>query len=67
MIDGNISDLFFNTDCDDAKVIEGGKFVRFDEDKLRESAVMFLGCLNRLGVQFLPTPRALVADFLRRV
>lgn len=66
-VDTNISDLFFNTDCDDAKVMDKGQFVRFDETKLLESADMTLGCLKRLGVQDLPTPAELVTDFLVRV
>lgn len=66
-VDTNISDLFFNTDHDDAVLTESGNFVGYDDAKLLDSADMTLQCLGRLGVQDLPTPRELVQDFHGRV
>jgi hypothetical protein len=67
-IDGNISDLFFNTDltgaheeCDDDK-----DFAGYDTNKLREEARMFLACLDRLGVA-VPSVDALLEDFNGRL
>lgn len=69
-IDGDISDLFFNLDHDDAIIdddTQGGP-TGFDEAKLKASAVELLARLRRLGCDVsLPLPDALVADFLRRL
>lgn len=65
-IDTNISDLFFNTDLSDTRVMENGQFARYDEGKMRTEAELFLGCLERLGVP-VPSPEDLVADYYARV
>lgn len=66
-VNGNISDLFFNTDHDGATIMEQGKFAGFDDSKLRDDAEMFLGCLDRLGLTDLPSAPELVQDFHGRV
>ena len=68
-IDGNISDLFFNTDLSAAHLTakeNGGEFAGWDHDKLQEEAKSFLGCLERLGVP-VPSVDDLTADFYSRV
>ncbi len=56
-VDGNISDLFFNTE----HVFGDG-----DYPELQQEAQDFLDCLDRLGVA---TPNAgdLIADFMNRL
>lgn len=66
-VDTNISDLFFNTDHDNAVLTEGKTFAGYDDAKLLDNAEMTLGCLKRLGVQDLPAARELVQDFHGRV
>lgn len=66
-IDGNISDLFFNTDLGAARINNGdGQFVGFDDAVLREEATQFLACLDRLGVP-IPAVNDLIDDFHRRL
>ena len=63
MIDGNISDLFFNTDVNVAAEHDlHGNFTGYNETKLRNEAEMFLACLDRLNVA-IPTIDELLADF----
>jgi len=58
---------FFNSDIDEARVTDAsGEFIKFDRDKLKSLAAMFLSNLRGLGVADLPTPPALADDFLRR-
>jgi len=65
-IDGNVSDLFFNTDVTVAATHDHtGHFTGYDDAKLREEADLFLKCLDRLGVT-VPTADDLIADFLAR-
>ncbi len=62
-VDGNISDLFFNTEhhvSHDQK----GQFA--DHDELETEAKYFLDCLDRLGVPT-PTVDELIADFRERL
>lgn len=66
-VNDDLSDLFFNIDIDDARVIEKGRFVGWNEERLREEAETLLGRLERLGVGGLPGPDELVRDFLGRV
>lgn len=65
-IDGSISDLFFNTDFDNCRIMTEGKFVGRDDAKLREEAESFLGCVERLGIEA-PTADELLVDFHARV
>lgn len=66
-INGDISDLFFNTDLDTARTYDDKKqFAGFDEKKLYDEAMAFLGCLTRLGVDT-PTADDLIADLYRRL
>lgn len=70
-IDGNISDLFFNTDNSGAVIINVGPagsrcYGGYEEEKLRDNAKMFIACLQRLGCQ-VPTVDELIADFYRRI
>jgi hypothetical protein len=66
-IDGNISDLFFNTDVSVAAIHdERGQFVEWDHNKLRDEAQMFLNCLARLNVP-IPSIDDLTADFYGRI
>lgn len=66
-IDGNISDLFFNHDHGDISVMnEDSQFDHYDDDKLRASALDFIGYLERLNVAT-PSVDDLVADFYARV
>jgi hypothetical protein len=66
-VDQNISDLFFNTDMSDAEIKdEKNQFVDWDQNKMREEARLFLGCLERLNVA-VPSVDALVEDFYKRV
>ena len=66
-VDGNISDLFFNTDLSSAaKSDDKGQFVGWDEAAMRQEAETFLGCLARLSVA-VPTIDDLLADFHKRV
>jgi len=66
-IDGNISDLFFNLDLEATVVKDAnGKFVCFDDDKLRAEAGWFIECLDRLNVA-VPSIDELIADFYARV
>lgn len=62
-IDGNISDLFFNTDVSAAAQHDlNGKFTGYDDSKLREEAELFLNCLKRLGVA-IPSVDDLTSNF----
>lgn len=66
LVDGNISDLFFNTDLGaTARHDDKGQFVDYDHEALRAEAQMFLGCLYRLGVA-VPTDDELITDFFNR-
>lgn len=65
-VDGNISDLFFNTDVSGAANHDkDGMFIGWDDAKLREEATLFLGCLERLNVA-VPAVDDLIADFHAR-
>ena len=62
-VDGNISDLFFNTAHEIIYDVDGN----FEEyASLEEEAKEFLDCLDRLGVST-PTVEELVEDFNNRV
>ena len=65
-VNGHVSDLFFNHDISDARVMENGSFKHFDIGKMQDEAKSFADNLSGCGG---PTvdPRDLVADFLRRV
>lgn len=66
-INGNISDLFFNTDLEDTKKKDAhGNFNGFDEEKLNEEASSFLASLQWLGVE-VPSCEDLIADFYARL
>ena len=66
-VNGNISDLFFNTDLSNANLTDkDGQFIDFDLSQLRAEAHDLLACLSRLGVA-VPTVEELVTDFLERV
>lgn len=66
-IDQNISDLFFNTDLSDAVMQdEKGMFVGYDETKLQDEALMFLGSLTRLNID-VPTSDDLIENFYSRL
>lgn len=66
-VDGNISDLFFNTwhhfrpTTDERGKPDGG-----DYDELEAEAKDFIACLDRLGVAT-PTVTELIEDFRARV
>lgn len=65
-INGNISDLFFNTDLNAAAQHDlRGEFTGYDHEALRAEAAMFLGCLERLGIA-VPPIDDLTADFYER-
>jgi hypothetical protein len=67
MVDGNISDLFFNLDHSSNKITDTrGHFVGFDSVKLAEEADWFLDALQRLGVA-IPEKKDLIEDFLKRI
>ena len=67
-VDGNISDLFFNHDVADARVMgKTGRFVAWNRQKLLVEAESVIACLRGLGLSDLPTPAALVDDFLGRI
>lgn len=66
-IDQNISDLFFNTDLSGTHLPEvEGKFAGYDEAKLQDEALMFLGSLTRLGID-VPTSDDLIENFYARL
>ena len=66
-VDGNISDLFFNTDVSRARRLDKrGHFENFDRHILIEEAQAMLDCLARLGLET-PSASALADDFLARV
>lgn len=66
-IDGNISDLFFNTEMSVTELHDAkGDFAGYDEAKLRDEAALFLGCLDRLGVST-PSVDDLLSDFYGRI
>jgi len=56
-VDGNISDLFFNTE----HVFGDGEY-----PELKQEAEDFLDCLDRLGVS-IPTTGDLITDFMDRL
>lgn len=62
-VNGNISDLFFNTDH---HFRAGDKTEAGHHDNLPEEAQDFLDCLDRLGVP-VPTSQELIADFYNRL
>lgn len=65
-IDGDVSDLFFNTELDCARVYDArGHFTGWDVTRLEQEAMQFLASLGRLGVDT-PTVDDLIADFHRR-
>lgn len=67
-IDQNVSDLFFNTDLNQAKLIDNkGRFAGWNEPILKSEAFTFLECLGNLKVSGLPSCEALVKDFLERI
>ncbi len=61
-VNGNISDLFFNTEHHAS--YDEGQFV--EHDHLSEEATDFLGCLHNLGVDC-PTVDELIHDFRERL
>lgn len=63
-VDGNISDLFFNTEHHAAYDSEDGQFL--DHDQLEQEAWDFLTCLQALGVAA-PTVAELIEDFHNRI
>lgn len=65
-VDGDISDLFFNTNVSSAAIYEQDEFRGYDHPKMLEEAVTFLRCLGRLGV-IVPAAEELVQDFYKRV
>ena len=65
IVDADISDLFFNTDHGNARIVKHGKFLGWNESELRENARMFIQTLWRLGVRP-PSQEALLRDFYRR-
>lgn len=66
-INPDISDLFFNLDHDDAKIMEDGKFVGWDDDKMRERATWFVGCIERFAYVYAPSVEQVLEDFYGRV
>lgn len=64
-----ISDLFFNRDFRGCEAEKGKDrtFGGYDEAKLTEEAGFLIDSLARLGLDDLPTPAELVADFHNRV
>ena len=63
-VDGNISDLFFNTEHHAAYDSDDGQFL--DHDQLEAEAGWFLRCLEHLGVE-VPTIEDLIEDFHNRL
>lgn len=63
-VDGNISDLFFNTEHHAAHDSDDGQFL--DHDQLEQEATDFLAALERLGV-VVPTVDELIEDFHNRL
>jgi hypothetical protein len=62
-INGDVSDLFFNTELDSARVYDHrGHFTGWDATRLEQEAMQFLASLGRLGVDT-PTVDDLIADF----
>lgn len=68
-VDAHVSDLFFNHDLSGAhRTSDGsGGFDGYDDAKLHEEAAFVLRCLDKLGVQGLPSTEQLVADFYSRL
>ena len=66
IVDGNISDLFFNTNMDHATIYENGRFLGYKENVIAKEATTFIETLSRLGVAT-PAPADLVADFYARI
>jgi len=62
-----VSDLFFNRDVSEAKEHDGGQFTGYNDELMLEEARSVLFCLERLGVDPLPSARELVDDFYNRV
>ena len=67
MVNVYISDLFFNYEHGDCAVYDNGHFVKYDREAMTEKAKELLSCLNQLGVDDLPNPKALVKDFYSRL
>lgn len=65
-VNGDISDLFFNTEHNAAEYNGQRQFTGYNEPKLREAAEMTLGSLARLGVD-VPSVDELIADFYGRI
>lgn len=65
-IDGHVSDLFFNLDHDDARLMENGHFVNFDDEKMLEQAEWFARSIGHIGGPVYQ-PAEIVADFYARV
>lgn len=66
-VEGNISDLFFNTEHHFKPETDArGKTVGGEHDELEQEAKDFLDCLDRLCVP-VPTVDELVADFKKRL
>lgn len=63
-VNGDISDLFFNTDVSAA--FSGDTESGYDAAKLEQEAMQFLASLGRLGVD-VPTVDDLIADFHGRI
>lgn len=66
----DISDLFFNTDHENATLYEANgnrrEFAGYDEGVLRDEAQMMLNSLHTLGVPDLPSAEDVAADYLAR-
>jgi hypothetical protein len=65
-VDCHVSDLFFNLDHDEARVVEKGHFVRFDDTKMLEQADWFTKSIEAIGGP-ITAPADLVADFHARL
>ena len=67
MVNGNISDLFFNYDVSEAELHDGsGNYIGHDETLLTAKAQEVLDMLEALGVD-VPTADELVEDFYNRM
>jgi hypothetical protein len=66
-VHADISDLFFNLDHDDAKVMVDGKFDHYDGTKMLEQATWFVGCIERIAYVYAPSTDQLLMDFYGRL